>query len=891
MSPSRFLAQSWLFQNRRRSVLVIAAVALAISLMIFTVTSYAALLQRSIGFAEDLIGRWDIIASPKIALQPRIQVDLEQQLQNDQRVKAIMRAQVIYCDIEDVNNTTYYDSWRAACIACPNAEAPMALAQGQWASHHATEIHGVLSGGLARRWRVPLDTVLPIHSPAGEFSLRVVGITDEHISHSRASGVFLHPQTLLKLCGPRSARDRLYIDLKENVPTETFMTEWHDTLEQADPPVLLQDVNGFARELSLDKSIKNLNSMSAAASAIILGAALFIVYAAMSAGADERRRQLALLRCVGATRGQVFRTMCAEAMVIAILASVIGVPLGIMLLELVAFMQSGLFGGAVWPSMGAMLLAVLVAGMGVLGAALLPAQTASKTRPLEVLAEQSDQFEQLPRVSLCLAIGAGILALVLNRVQSLVPAYLETVMTATGLVLLGLSAIWAMRPLCYICANSLSRPIAWLSGVPSALLRMERRAQLHRAAAMMMALCLCLGFSVMMNVWGRSMVIPFLPSPQLPDQVISILPSGVPFEDADALEGMPGIVAQRFLPLCVEQTMLGDVLTAQTSGGVDEIYVQILGVRPQDLAGEQTMLPMQADTAALNPSTQLAKPLACIVPDSFARRFNLKIGDNVAIKRCGSSEEINMPIVSLASLPGWQWVTKMGRMRSFNGKPVAPILVSMETARALGVRNIRHWLADTDPYMDMAQLRRALQDLANKHAGAYQHAHFGMGQSEKPSVKIISTGEVARRMQTRSDEVIWVLGAIPLSALIIAILGVINAVAAGMRERQWEFAIMRSVGLEAQQSLLLIIAEVTVVSVLAACVSVFYGVLAAQSAITVSLQLFDTGTSAPPMIIPYLDLVIASVITIAAALTAAYLVGRRFKKEKVISLLQAGRGA
>ncbi|MBN3585243.1 FtsX-like permease family protein, partial [Algoriphagus aestuarii] len=43
----------------------------------------------------------------------------------------------------------------------------------------------------------------------------------------------------------------------------------------------------------------------------------------------QRQRELALLRCVGATRGQVFRAVLVEALVVGMAASAVGVVAGI----------------------------------------------------------------------------------------------------------------------------------------------------------------------------------------------------------------------------------------------------------------------------------------------------------------------------------------------------------------------------------------------------------------------------------------------------------------------------------------------------------------------------------------------------------------------------------
>jgi hypothetical protein len=411
---------------------------------------------------------------------------------------------------------------------------------------------------------------------------------------------------------------------------------------------------------------------------------------------------------------------------------------------------------------------------------------------------------------------------------------------------------------------------------------------------MTLTIAVCLGFSVVMNVWGRSMVTPFLPSPALPDQVISLMPGGVPPAAAGEVARMPGIDPARVLPLVVEQTAIAPELMAKTSGGIDEIYVQIIGVDPQALApGERPLLPVDHEhgdpVAAL---AALSTPGTCLVPSSFARRFDLAIGDRFRLLACGGGNQpVELTVAGIASLPGWQWITKMGRMRTLDGKPTAVVLMHPDTAARLGVTAVRHWLADTTPEFDHQHLRAALQVLADRHADAFESAHFGPGIHSKPSVKLIGTGEVARRMRARSDEVIWLLGALPLAGLVVAVLGVANAVATGIRARMWEFGVLRAIGLEPRTAQGLILGETLVVTSAAGVLCLGFGILAAWAAIDLSVRLMNTGTGAPAVVVPWVDLLVAWAITTAMCILAAWLPARHLARQSPLALLHQGRAA
>lgn len=891
MSAEVLLAQAWTRRQRQRSLLVVLAVALAISLVVFTTAAYRAMAQRSGTLAQDLLGSWDLVIVPRIALRPTLGDDLIADLAADPAVKDLVRTRVIHADIEDAADTTYYDSWPAACIATVDGRAPAELGDGRWPGDDAEVIEGVLSGGLASRWRVATGDTMPIHAPGGTFTLRLVGITAERISHRHASGLFVSPATLDRLAGEMTTATRLYVDVEGESPMAVAQ-RWRQRLDAADPPAEAKDLTDFAAELGLDNTLTRIRSMSAAASALVLIAALFIVATAMGAGADERQRQLTLLRSIGATRSQVLRTVLIEAILLAVSASVIGVPLGVAWLALLSLARSDFFGGVVLPDPLSLSLALGIAVLGVVVAALLPAWRASRVSPLAAIRIAPPGRAAFPWIRTAIAVVLAAAAISANAITAAREALDPRTATGLGLVALALAALLGARGLAHLAVPLVGRPLARGFGLPDGLLRLHQASAQRRATGVILTLGVCLGFSVLMNVWGRSMVIPFLPSPRLPDQIVSLMPAGVPPESRDEVRTLAGVVADRVVPLRVEQTFLGTELIARSGGDVDAMSIQVLGLDPAVLVGDEgddALLPVESAIASEDLAHRLGQDLTCLIPPSLARRFDLTEGGDLAVVAGGGDGEIRLRIAGIASLPGWQWVTKMGRMRTLTDKPMAAILVSDATAEALGIPRVRHWLVDTAPDVDVARLRRDLQTIADTHAGAYQSAHYGQARVDKPSVKLIATGEIARRMQTRSDAVIWVLGAIPLATLLIAMLGVANGVAAGIRARQWDFAVLRSVGMAGGQAKALVLIEVASCALAAGILSTAIGIAAAWIAIDLSLQLFDTGTGAPPLIIPWLDLAIAWAVTVGAALLAAWIPAKRLARRTPVSLLHEGR--
>ena len=891
------LAWSWLRRQQGRVVLTVVAIAVAASLIMFTLTAYQAALERSKAFARETLGAYDVVVLPQFALEPRIPHALDDALQAQATVKSVHRVQVTHGDIEDVKNTTYYEAWRTTFIGSPLAEAPMPLAKGSWLDARADgqRIGGVVSGGLAKRWRVDIGDTLPATTDGGVFDVEVIGITREQLAHNDASGVFVRTQDLVRLAGRVDAPDRLYLTLHDPDQSEQTLAALAPIFASTEPSVRSVGLAAVADDLGSDKAIKRVRNMGASAAVITVLAALFMVYAAMSAAMVERQRQLAVLRCVGATRKQVIAAVLLESGFLSLLGCVAGLVLSVGWLGILAIFQTEIFAAQVLPSLAAVVLAVVSMGLVSILAGLLPALRAARTKPLDGLQAHSARAG-MRGLAWRGAVGAmALLLAVLGMSLSIGnDRGLLIVQTGMSLLLLGLAALFLVPHVIVFCDKVAMPLIAKMLGIPYDLIQGQLSAHLSRSVGTVLTIAVCLGLSVMLNIWGRTMVQPFLPSQQLPDVVVSIIPSGLPPEHEQVVAEAPGVQRDRVLPMATEQTMLGDELIAQSGGNYNDIWMQLIGVDPAlAFTGEKPLLPLTGETDTLaNLAVKLEQPLSCLLPPSLAERYNLAVGDTIPVKKLGSArEEVSLTIVGLSAFTGWQWVTKLSRMRSLGGKPQAPIIISRDTAEALGIGTIRHWYVDNTPDYDRATLRQYLTEIADKYAANYNNAHLGPAMAEGASVKVIATGEVRDRMEQQSGRVIWVLGAIPLAALAIAALGIANAMMMSVRARAWELGVLRSVGLSARQSGRLLLAEALLLSCAAAVLSVPLAALAAKAAIDVSLLAWNAGGSTPALALPWIDIVIAIIITTAAALLASWGQARRLARSTALELMQRGKMA
>lgn len=151
------------------------------------------------------------------------------------------------------------------------------------------------------------------------------------------------------------------------------------------PDVEVQDLAGVLAQLESE-----INGFLTAGG-LLIGMAIFVavlgVMVTLTLSVLERRREIAVLRALGLTRGQLYATLTLEGAIMALLAAVLGSALGIGLGIAGAFAAFGVQDDLLI-ALPTGQIAVVLVGAAVIGvlAALPPARRASRTAPVEALA-------------------------------------------------------------------------------------------------------------------------------------------------------------------------------------------------------------------------------------------------------------------------------------------------------------------------------------------------------------------------------------------------------------------------------------------------------------------------------------------------------------------------
>ncbi|MEU7870191.1 ABC transporter permease [Dactylosporangium sp. NPDC049140] len=228
--------------------------------------------------------------------------------------------------------------------------------------------------------------------------------------------------------------------------------------------------------------------------------AIFVVASTCAFSAAQRRRELGLLRAVGATPGQVRRMLLGEALLVALGAGVPGALLGVALAPLAAgpFVATGLepagfrVGFTWWAPVAAIAVGLVVAGLGVW----LSARRASRVPALEALRVAAAEPRPMTLARwitglALLALGGGLALLLPGSSAEQKP----TIVLGSAMVLLVAAALLAP-----VFVVPIVRLVTWPArrGPTGLLVREGARVSARRVASTAAPVLAAVGFGVLL---------------------------------------------------------------------------------------------------------------------------------------------------------------------------------------------------------------------------------------------------------------------------------------------------------------------------------------------------------------------------------------------------------
>lgn len=240
----------------------------------------------------------------------------------------------------------------------------------------------VVSENFAAKWKKGVGDEVTIPGPRGPVTLTIVGIGQDY-SWSQGT-IFMDRARYTELFDDPVA-DAFHVFFKPEANSEKTFDGVRDFCAENDMLVQTRD----SVRLYLAGVVDRLFRVAYLQQIIVAVVAALGVVTALLISVLQRRRELGLLRAVGATRGQILKTVLAEATLMGIIGTVLGFALGLplewYLLDVVLREESGFVFEMLIPwkeALGIGLVSVATATL----AGLIPAIHAMRLRITEAIA-------------------------------------------------------------------------------------------------------------------------------------------------------------------------------------------------------------------------------------------------------------------------------------------------------------------------------------------------------------------------------------------------------------------------------------------------------------------------------------------------------------------------
>ena len=560
----------------------------------------------------------------------------------------------------------------------------------------------------------------------------------------------------------------------------------------------------------------------------------FTIVNTFSITVSQRTRELALLRIVGASRRQVFRSVLGEAVIVGLVASVIGLGLGVLAAVGLEKLLSA-FGFAL-PSgslvfQARTVIVCLVVGVGVtLVSAISPARRAVRIAPVAAVSEQQVE-EDVPmrrrftRGGVTTVIGVTLLAYGLSK-PVIQPVGLGAVLIFVGVTML---APAVARPM----ASVIGRPLARVLGTSGRLGRENSMRSPKRTAQTASALMVGLALVSAIAVFGASLsrsATSSVDNAISADLIVSSTNKNGNGNFSTAVpksaSSVPGVTAT--------SVVYGDQFEVRHS------LEGLLGLGTKDLS----------ETVILNMTAGSSKALAAgdlLIDSNTASADNLSVGDTVPV-RFALTGPTTMRIGGIFqpnALAGKFLVGDAFFLRHFQNPLPGAVLLKTDG-------------------------RPGVQQAVERALASY------------PNVEVQTRAQFEASQTAQVNQLLGLVYALLALAVLIALIGIVNTLMLSVFERTHEIGLLRAVGMKRRQIRAMIRSESVILAVFGAVIGIIVGT---GLGIALVSALHSQGITST--VVPGSNLVVFLILAALLGLLAASWPARRAARLDVLAAIAA----
>lgn len=818
--------------HQMRLVRTASAVALAVSLVAgtFVLTdTIAASLERATTSGEDI----DVVVRATSAFSPQSATLSEREPVPDSLLETVLAVPGVRAAWGSLTGYTEVVGAAQDRPAIGTAWAPEAAMVAGRAPANDGEV--VLDAGTAAAQGLSLgDRVkILVQGAVEEFTLAGVRKVTDYLSSSQA---MFQLQTAQRVLGQQGTVDAIPVRTEPGVSAETIRARIGAVLPER-YEVVTADQAAKEAEESWSRALGFLTTALLMFAAVALLVGSFLIFNTFSILVAQRTRELGVLRAMGASRAQVTGSVLAEALVVGVAASVVGVVLGLAAAKGLLVLMG--VAGLDLPEVAAVFRprtagAGLVCGVLVtLAAAVGPARRATRISPVAAITGLSDDGpatagRRLAWGGTVIAAGAAcLMAGLFGRVGRPMPV----IGAGAGGLLVGLAMLTPLvaRP----AARLLGSPLVRILGQPAFLGRENAMRNPTRTAATAAALMIGIALVGVVAIMAASMKASatrsvdetlradFVVSPRaVPGTVV-----GLPTQAADRLRSVP------------EVGMVSQIRGGQW--GLEGRAQSLLAVDPATVTEMHALDPVSAA------ATRQLDDRSVLVRRSVADRQGWKVGDQVPMTfaRTGT-KRLRLAATFSTTTVRSDYVVSLGAFKA-------------------------NFAQQLDSLVDV-RLRPGVPPEAGRAAITAALADFGTADIRDRSQVLAASRDQVDRL------LLPVTGLLGLSML-IALLGITNTLALSISERTRELGLLRAVGMARGQLRSMVRAEATIVSCLGAVLGVGVATLFGWALVT---AMGDLGVT--ELVFPTGQLAALVAAAAVAGMVAGVLPARRAARRGVL---------